>query len=109
MEKVSGMSVVVLCWGLRSGFAEDLPTNNDPARQIRFLNVEEAQERRMKFAPGDLAGWVAPKSPTQGSCQRNEGGLSAGVIPLRAPGGLQHRTPFRNETRHGTSGSRTQP
>ena len=63
----------------------------------------------MKFATGDLAGWVAPKSPTQGSCQRNEGGVSAGVIPLRAPGGLQHRTPFRNETRDCTPGSRTHP
>ena len=44
MEKVSGMSVVALCWGLCSDFEEDLPTNNDPARQIRFLNAEEAQE-----------------------------------------------------------------
>ena len=45
-------AIVGVSWatmGIDSGFAADLPTNNNPHRQIRFSSADEAEQRRQQL------------------------------------------------------------
>jgi hypothetical protein len=49
MKRFMLLSLIWALFGNSSSVFAELPTNNDPTRQIRFASVEEATARREKL------------------------------------------------------------